>query len=104
MSKITQITSTEQFNTILADNQNVLVDFYADWCGPCKKFNPILETLAAKYNNCQFIKVNIDDNEELADQYSIKSVPTFLFFINGFLVSTTVGANEKVINTVLSAL
>lgn len=77
--KLTQ----EEFEKILNDNQLVLVDFFASWCGPCKMFAPIIEELSQKYkNSIKTLKLDIDENQDISDKYSINSVPTLILFKN----------------------
>ena len=73
----------------------VLVDFYADWCGPCKVVSPILDELAESMKNIKFAKVNVDENQELAAKYSVFSIPTFLIFKDGEVKNQFVGAHSK---------
>ena len=74
----------------------VLVDFYADWCGPCKMMAPLVEQLAEAYNGkCKVVKCNITDNPELAEEYKVMSIPSFIFFKEGKVVDSTVGAVSK---------
>ena len=61
-------------------NGIVLVDFYADWCGPCKMVAPIIEELSQEKENVKFIKVNVDNHEEIAKEYGIMSIPTMIIF------------------------
>lgn len=86
-----------QFQNEVLNEKNILVfvDFYADWCGPCRLTSPIIEELANELPNVKFIKINVDENSELASRYSILSIPTFLFFKNGEVVHQMVGANSK---------
>lgn len=72
-----------------------LVDFYADWCGPCRIVSPIIEELAKELTNIKFIKIDVDENQELATQYSIFSIPTFLIFKEGKLINQLVGVLTK---------
>lgn len=68
------------FDTIIAENKNVIVDFYADWCGPCKKMSTVIDQLAAKYPAVVFLKINIDNNPDLAEKFNIRSIPTVLYY------------------------
>jgi len=72
-----------------------VVDFYADWCGPCKVVGPILEGLSNELTQISFGKVNADDEGELAGQFNISSIPTVLIFKNGAPVNQLVGAMSK---------
>jgi len=73
----------------------VFVDFYADWCGPCKITSPIIEELANEVADIKFVKVNVDEASELASQYEVFSIPTFIIFKNGQVVHQFVGAKSK---------
>ena len=84
----------------------VLVDFYADWCGPCKMMAPIVEKLAESYDGKVKVgKCNIDDEMGIAQKYRVMSIPTFVFFKNGEAVETSVGAmSEKELEGKLAKL
>jgi thioredoxin 1 len=73
----------------------VLVDFYAEWCGPCKMTAPIIEELSNEMDDVSFVKVDVDQNQELAGQYSVFSIPTFLIFKDGKVVNQFTGAQGK---------
>lgn len=73
----------------------VFVDFYADWCGPCKMMGPIIEEVEQELSSIKYIKVNVDEAEEIAARYGIMSIPTFFLFKNGKLTSKMVGGHSK---------
>ena len=81
----------KEFDSILAENRSVFADFYADWCGPCKMVGPVVEGLAAKYPEITFVKVNVDDNPELAERYGVMSIPAMFAFKNGQPAASTLG-------------
>ena len=84
--QINHITSPSQFQTLLSTTQYVVVDFYADWCGPCKAIAPKYIELAKQHtipNYLAFAKVNVDNVQALAQEYGVTAMPTFLFFKDG---------------------
>ena len=89
--------TTDNFEKeVLQSELPVLVDFYADWCGPCKMMAPIVEGLAQGYDGKVKVgKLNIDDEMEIAQQYRVMSIPTFILFKDGKAVETSVGAMSK---------
>ncbi len=71
----------------------VVVDFYADWCGPCRIIAPVIEQLSKEYaGKAKFVKINTDDNQELATQFGIMSIPTVMFFSKGKIEDIVIGA------------
>ena len=78
---------------VLEQTKLVLVDFWAEWCGPCKQIAPTLEELAEKYSeNLSVCKVDVDANRELALQYNVRSIPSLMIFKNGEMVDSLIGA------------
>ena len=72
-----------------------LVDFHAEWCGPCKMIEPIIEVVSNEVKDAKVIKVNVDDHPKLSAKYNIRSVPTFIVFKDGNIVETVVGAKPS---------
>lgn len=83
----------ENFSKALEDNEIIIVDFWAPWCGPCRMLAPILDEVAAE--GITIGKVDVDENEELSTTYNIRSIPTLIVFKNGVLVKTKVGVADK---------
>ena len=67
----------------IPQDKKVVIDFYADWCGPCKRIAPLIAELATKYPDLVFLKVNVDEAEQLASSFDITALPTFLFMYKG---------------------
>ena len=89
--------SNESFeNEVLKSEKTVIIDFYADWCGPCKMQSPIIDQIAEEKGDAiKVAKVNVDDNQELAEKYEIMSIPTILIMKNGKVVKQFVGLTSK---------
>ena len=80
-------------NEVLEQTKLVLVDFWAEWCGPCKQIAPTLEELAEKYSeNLSVCKVDVDANRELALQYNVRSIPSLMIFKEGEMIDSLMGA------------
>ena len=96
MTAIKNCNENDFENEVLKSNLPVIVDFWAEWCGPCKMLTPILEELSNEMKNeINVVKVNLDDNQDLAMKYSIRSIPTLLLFKEGNLIDTKVGLLPK---------
>ena len=81
---------------VLKTDKKVLVDFYADWCGPCKMMLPVIDDIAKELDGKVKVgKVNVDNNQELAIQYDVMSIPTIMVFENGKSIKTFVGVTDK---------
>jgi thioredoxin 1 len=80
---------------VLHSEQPVLVDFYADWCGPCRMIGPVLEDIARESPDSKIVKVNVDHAPRLAERYGVESIPTLLVFENGRVVQEHVGLARK---------
>ena len=86
----------ESFELFISSNPAVVVDCYADWCGPCRMMNPVIDALSEGYNGkIVFGKLNVDENREISAKYSVMSIPTLLIFKNKTLMETVVGAVSK---------
>lgn len=95
MSSI-DVTDSSFDTDVLQADVPVVVDFWAEWCGPCKQISPALEEIASELNGkIRVAKVNIDDNPQAPSRYGIRGIPTLLMFKNGELVDRKVGADSK---------
>ena len=77
--------------TISSDNPT-LVDFWAEWCGPCKSMHPIFERMSNKFPNVKFARVNVDNNQNISMKYAVQSIPTFIMFKSGQIIDKMMGA------------
>jgi len=93
-----QIITDANFKEVLDTDKPVLVDFWAEWCGPCKMIGPIVKELAADYDGKAIIaKVNVDENPSTSAEFGIRSIPTLLIFKNGEIVDKQIGAVPKAV-------
>ena len=95
MGKILEITDNN-FEEVISSKKPVLVDFWAEWCGPCKMIGPIVEEIAGEYEGKAVIgKVDVDNNPQVSAKFGIRSIPTLLVFKNGEIVDKQIGAVPK---------
>ena len=106
MKPTIEINETNFENEVLKSNQPVLVDFWAEWCGPCKMLAPVLDEIAVEQTGrVKVAKVDVDNNTALAARFGIQSIPTLLYFAGGEVRDKTIGAvNKRAIVTKLEKL
>ena len=84
--------TSNNFNREISNNQLLLVDFWAEWCGPCKSMHPVFSRMAKKYKQVRFARVNVDNAQDIAMKYGVQSIPTFMMFKDGEIANRMVGA------------
>ena len=89
------VTGTTFDQEVLQSEKPVIVDFWAEWCGPCHAVAPVLDRIAQEHTDVKLVKVNIDEEQELAQRYGIVSIPTMVLFKNGEPAAAAVGAQPK---------
>lgn len=96
------ITSSQEFNNVInSPDTLIIIDFHAQWCGPCKRIAPDYNKLATEYNNCIFLKINIEECERIAEKYNVSALPTFICLKNNEIVFESSGANLQKIRDFL---
>lgn len=83
---------TDQFEETIKNNEIVILDFWAEWCGPCKQFGPVFEEISEKYPDIAFCKINVEEEQELAGMFQVRSIPTLTFMRQGIVVFSNPGA------------
>ena len=92
---VLEFTDSNFEEEVLKSDKTVLIDFYADWCGPCKMMSPIVDEIAEENTNIKVGKVNVDDNMEVAEKYQIMSIPTIMVVKGGEVTKQFVGVTSK---------
>lgn len=105
MGQVVHANTNNFEDTVLKSDKPVLVDFWAEWCGPCKALGPVLDQLSGEVaDQAKIVKVNVDEARELAAKYGVRGIPTMIFFKNGQVVNTLVGNHPKevILNSIKS--
>lgn len=93
--KVTIINDNDFEEKVINSKGKVLVDFFAEWCGPCKMMGPIFEEVANEVDTCTFYKLNVDESPEISSRFGIMSIPTLMLFQDGEVAKVDVGAKSK---------
>jgi thioredoxin 1 len=104
MSRTLNITNPDELTKIIKSEDSVLIDFYAEWCNPCKMLSPRLEELSFKYENVKFVKIDFDKSREIADAYGIKHMPTVIGFCKGKILDELIGFDDLKISALADKL
>jgi thioredoxin 1 len=101
MAEVTAVGSGNFENEVVQSNQAVVVDFWAEWCQPCKMLTPVLDKIAQNYaGRLKVVKCNVDENQDIATKYGVQSIPNLIFFKDGQIVNQAVGyMNESQLST-----
>lgn len=99
---VVEIKSVEEFDSYIKNNQKCVVDFWAEWCVPCKTFTPVFESISSSYQNMVFLKVNVEKFQQISSKYFVTSLPAIFFFINGAVMKQIIGNADK--NKIISIL
>lgn len=94
-NKVINITNENFENEVLKSDKIVFVDFYADWCSPCKQLSPIIEEVASEKTDVKFVKIDVDIESDLAKKYNVISIPTLVVIKNGIEVDRSIGVVNK---------
>ena len=105
MSNVLHATNENFKELVLKSEKPVLVDFWAEWCGPCKMIAPILDEVSNERTDIKIVKVDADKQEEIARKYGIRGIPTLLLFVDGEIEGTKVGAvNKTALNSFIDSV
>lgn len=94
---MSEILNESNFDEVLKNNKNLVVDFFAEWCGPCKMLGPLIDEIAEEYQgqDVKIVKINIEESPSLAQKFNVMSVPTVIYFQSGEIKETTMGLTPK---------
>ena len=92
---VLKITEKNFDEEVLQSEKTVLIDFYADWCGPCKMQSPVIDKIAEERQDIKVGKINVDENQDLASRYGIMSIPTLIIIKNGEVLDKFIGLTPK---------
>ena len=101
---IVEMLTKKSFTKLLSSHKKVFVDFHAKWCPPCKTIMPEVENLAEKFSKIKFVKIDVDEAEELAYDHQISKMPTFIVFENGIEIDRFTGAQKEPLERMLTNL
>lgn len=101
---VKSITSYSELQALIASGSPVAIDFYATWCGPCRMISPRFEQFSEKFANIHFVKVDVDQAQEIAAAMSITAMPTFIFFKGGKEVTKVIGADPSELESALNRI
>ena len=93
--EILSVTSANFEKEVINSDKTVLIDFYADWCGPCKAYSPIVESVATENQDIKVVKINVDNAQDIAIKYQVMSIPTTVVIKNGQEINRAVGMMSK---------
>ncbi|MBQ9267316.1 MAG: thioredoxin [Clostridia bacterium] len=92
---VQEVSASSFSKEVLQSDKKVLIDFYADWCEPCKMLSPLVEQVASENSDVKFVKINVDENDDLATRYRVLYIPTLVVIENGEEINRAVGYIEK---------
>jgi thioredoxin 1 len=98
---ITEVSDIKEYDQIVKENKIVFIDFYAEWCGPCKRISPYIDDLSELFDHIKFIKIDVDKMEQLSNSFKIQAMPTFLILKNGKEETRITGADKDKIKKML---